>query len=137
VSETVSLEFLRRKLDDANASRAKTEHNGGGPPRGPTMSDERLGKLEGEIEGLKHGQNIMIGGVGLVAAFVIGFGVYTLTRVDQVGDRVDKLSDKVNELPEKISSELRDITKTLAEVITAVKQTQQPQPPPPAPPSRR
>ena len=44
-------------------------------------------------------------------------------------------SVEVNELPGKISVELRDITKTLADVIIAAKQPSPP-PNPPAPPRR-
>lgn len=86
------------------------------------MSDERIGRIEGEISGLKHSQNMMLGGVGLVVAMlaivagvVVGFGIYELQRIDQV-------SKEVGDLPGKISGDLRDITKTLSEAITAAKQ---------------
>lgn len=85
------------------------------------MSDmkERLAKLEGIVEGLARTQEftlVAVIGVGaILAAFIIGFSVYGLQRFDQ-------LSDKVSDLPAKISSDLRDITKTLAESITAAKQ---------------
>jgi hypothetical protein len=36
--------------------------------------------------------------------------------------RIDSLNDRVNALPNQISGDLRDITKTLAESITAAKQ---------------
>ena len=89
----------------------------GDPPYVPPMSDDgKIGRLEGEVSGLKHGQAQLLVAVGLVAAFVIGFGIYTLQRIDSV-------ADKVNDLPGKIGSELRDITKTLADGITAAKQT--------------
>jgi hypothetical protein len=96
------------------------------------MDSERIGRIEGEISGLKHGQNMTLGGLGLVGALaavvvaaVVGFGIYELQRIDQVGDRLTALNDKVNELPGKISAELRDVTKTLAESITAAKQQPQ------------
>jgi hypothetical protein len=67
-----------------------------------------------------------LGGLGIVAALlivlvasVVGFGIYELQRIDHVGDRVSALNDKVNELPRKIGADLRDITKTLADLSSA------------------
>jgi outer membrane murein-binding lipoprotein Lpp len=101
--------------------RQGVEHGGNDSQIPPDMN-ERLGRIEGEISGLKHGHAMTLGGLGLVAALVtigvaavIGFGVYELQRIDQ-------LSEKVNELPGKISADLRDLTKTLAQSITAAKQ---------------
>lgn len=113
---------------------------GGGGPHDTGMFDERIGRLEGAVEGLRHSQNLTIGatvGVGaILAAVVVGFGIYTLQRVDA-------LADKVNALPGQISAELRDITKTLAESITAAKQAPPqiivlpaPNPSPPQPPQQ-
>lgn len=97
--------------------------DGGGGNSHPPEMMERLAKLEGAfeglkmaIEGLRHSQNMMAGAITLVGAFVIGFGVYTLQRIDT-------LDSKVANLPSQISSDLRDITKTLATSITATKQT--------------
>ena len=119
---------------------------GGNGPDMPGMN-ERLAKLEGAfeglrtaIEGLRHAQNMIIGTVlgvgGILAAFIIGFGVYSLQRMDNV-------QRDVSALPSQISAEMRDITKTLAESITAAKQMppqvilipapQLPQPTPTAP----
>jgi hypothetical protein len=137
MSDPISITDLRRQMAElqkvANDVRQNLSVAGGGSgPYLPTMNDERLGRLEGEIGGLKHSQNMLLGSIGLVgalvavvAAFVIGFGVYTLQRVDAV-------NDKVNALPGQISSELRDLTKTLADVIIATKQMQ----PPPIPPQQ-
>jgi hypothetical protein len=102
-------------------------------------SIERLGKVEGEIGGLKRGQSMTLGGLGIAGALVVvvvaslvGFGIYELQRIDQVGERIGALNDKVNELPGKIGADLRDIPKTLADVmIGTAKQTQQPAPTPP------
>ena len=106
----------------------------------PDHGDERLGRLEGELSGLQHAQNMTLGGLGLIAALVaivvaavIGFGIYELQRIDQVGDRINTLNDKVNELPGKISADMRDLTKTLADTITAARQSV----PPPVPPERK
>jgi len=102
-------------------------------------SIERLGKVEGEIGGLKHGQNMMLWGLGIVAALlivivasVVGFGIYGLQRIDKVGDRITAFNDKVNELPGKVDANLRNITKTFSDVIIGTtKQAQQPAPTPP------
>jgi hypothetical protein len=115
---TVDLELLRRQLAQAKAAERKDEvgHKGGGDgPHTPKMSDERIGRLEGAVEGLRHSQNMLAGLIALVAAFVIGFGIYTLQKIDT-------LDDKVNKLPGQISADIRDITKTLSEAITAAKQ---------------
>jgi hypothetical protein len=87
------------------------------------MRDERIGRLEGAIEGLRHAQNLTVGVVAVFAAVMIGLMVYTLQRIDQ-------LSDRVADLPGKISADMRDLTKTLADTITAARQ---PAPLPPLP----
>jgi hypothetical protein len=133
VSETppITLEFLQRRIEQLRAEQVAIPREGGRGGSGPHMpeSDERVGRLEGAVEGLRHSQNMLAGLIALVAAFVIGFGIYTLQKIDI-------LDDKVNKLPGQINSEIRDITKTLADVITATKQ-QPPQvilmPAPPAP----
>ena len=104
----------------ANAPHPTQTGDDGG---GPHMIDmERVSRIEGEIDGLKHGHNMLLGGLGLVGAIIVvlvsiglGIGVYELQRLDQ-------LSERVNALPGQISSDLRDITKTLAESITSAKQ---------------
>lgn len=103
----------------------------GGGDEVPPDINSRLAKLEGEVGGLKHGQTQLLVAVGIVAAFVIGFGFYTIQRVDA-------LNEKVNAIPAQISSDIRDITKTIAESITAAKQQPPqvillpaPSPPPP------
>ena len=78
--------------------------------------DERIGRLEGALDGLRHSQNMLLGAIGLVAAIVLGVGVYGLQRIDN-------LNDAVNALPGQISAELRDISQTLAESITAARQS--------------
>src|SRR5262245_4227804 len=87
-------------------------------------SIERLGKVEGEIGGLKHGQNMILWGLGIVAALlivivasVVGFGIYGLQRIDKVGDRITAFNDKVNELPGKVDANLRNITKTFLDLV--------------------
>lgn len=75
----------------------------------------RVQGLESAVEGLRQSQGHLMASVAIVAAFVIGFGVYQLQRLDQLGD-------KINEVPSKISADMRDLTKTLAASITAAKQ---------------
>jgi hypothetical protein len=100
----------------------------------PSM-DTRIGKLEGTVEGLRHSQNLTLGGLTILVAVVLGGFGYMLNRIDA-------LDNRVVELPTKISAELRDISKTLAESIAAAKQ-QPPQiilmqaPAPQLPPSPR
>ena len=102
-------------------------------------SIERLGKVEGEIGGLKRGHSMILWGLGIVAALlivivasVVGFGIYGLQRIDKVGDRITAFNDKVNELPGKVDANLRNITKTFGDVIIGTtKQAQQPAPTPP------
>jgi hypothetical protein len=113
----ISPEFLRRKLAEMEegvvASSAK-KSGGGGDETHISGMDGRIGRLEGAIEGMRHSQNLMIGIVSLVALLVVGFGVYGLQRMDQI-------NDKVAALPGQISSDLRDLTKTIADSITASK----------------
>ncbi len=79
----------------------------------------RLGRLEGAFEGMRHSQNMLgvtIGiGFTIVVAILVFLGGYVLVRMDQ-------LTDKVNDVPDKINAEMRDITRTLADSITAAKQ---------------
>jgi hypothetical protein len=57
----------------------------------------------------------LMGAVTVVAAILIGVGVYGIKKTEDLSKKVDALSGQ-------ISSELRDITKTLAESITAAEQ---------------
>jgi hypothetical protein len=120
--------LIDRQISKALDDRGLTGGGGGDVPHLPNMS-ERLGKLESAVESLRHGQNWTLGAIAILSAFIIGFGVYSLQRMDSI-------SDKVSALPLQISADLRDLTKTLAETITAAKQ----QPPQvilmPAPPQQ-
>lgn len=102
-----------RLIRNQNAEALKS---GDGGSTFDDMSNERLAKLEGVVEGLRHVQSVTLTLVGLIVALVIAFGTYTANRLDAINGRVA-------ELPGKISSDLRDITKTLSEAITAAKQT--------------
>ena len=90
-------------IDDRNVIRP--EHfqrpsGGGGLP--PDMS-ERLARLEGAfdglkmaIDGLRHTQNITIGAIGIVFAAVIGFGIYTLQRIDSLPADFERLNQTLS-----------------------------------------
>ena len=140
--ENISLGLLQKQLadrDDIIKKISATLHaDGGGGPHMPGLDNlgERLAKLEGLFGGIKQVQEITLVAVGLLATFVVQFGVYELQKIDL-------LNDKVNDLPGKISTELRGITNTLAEAITAAKQqppqvilVPAPQPPSPQPPPK-
>src|SRR4051794_17783077 len=113
----ISTDLLKRRISAVESSAnmegktvpettIKSIDGGGSDSHGPSTG-ERLGRLEGAVEGLKHSQNLLTALVALVAAVVVGFGVYTLQRIDQV-------NDKVNALPGQIASEIRDLTKSLS-----------------------
>ncbi len=78
-----------------------------------------MARLEGAVEGVRHSQSMTLGAVGILAALAIGFGVYMLQRLDT-------LTGQVNAIPDQINSNMRDITKTLAESITAARASQPP-----------
>src|SRR5947208_360774 len=79
------------------------------PPGEPPESfmSERLAKLEGQVDGLRSTQEftlVAVIGVGaILAAFLIGFSLYGLQRIDQLGE-------KTSAVPNQISVDLRDIT---------------------------
>jgi hypothetical protein len=79
------------------------------------MDKERLARLEGAFDGIRSNQAILMTAVGLVSALLIGLASFTV--VQNVG-----INSRISELPGKINSDLRDITKTLSEAITASKQ---------------
>ena len=77
---------------------------------------QRLSRMEGALDGLKHNQTITFAAVALVSAIVIGVSSYSLIKIGT-------LEARVAELPGRISAELRDINSTLSQAITASKQT--------------
>jgi outer membrane murein-binding lipoprotein Lpp len=130
--DNVSLDLLRRQLDrisdSLNANEEVLSQHGGGDGRPPMANtDGRIGRLEAAMEGLKHSQNLLAVAVLGVGAILVALGIYSLQRIDTI-------SDRVSALPSQVGSELRDLTKTLADVIIAAKQTQ-PTTAPPIPPT--
>lgn len=99
--------------------------------------ESRVSKLEGQQEGLKQSQNILVMAVGAVSAILIALGVYTVTRLDS-------LSTQVDALPDQISAKLSALNTTFAQELTAIRAGSQPptvivvpqQPPRPAEPTK-
>jgi hypothetical protein len=111
----IEVHLLRAQLAKLQSERGPDPTGGGGGgPHMPDMS-ERMTKLEGAFEGLKRVQDITVLSVVGVGAILIALMLYSLNRIDV-------LSEHINKIPSEISSDLRDITKTLAESITAAKQ---------------
>jgi len=64
---------------------------------------ERLARLEGEfsglkaaIEGVRHAQNMTMGLMGIGFAIVIGFGIYTLQRIDNLPAEFERLNQMLS-----------------------------------------
>jgi predicted transporter len=66
---------------------------------------------------LRHSQNLAIGAIRILAAFVIGFGVYTLQRIDQTQDAIAREAAAMRQ-------ELIGVTTAIANSITAARQMQ-------------
>lgn len=116
MAETVRDDLAQLRLIKTQSADARALQNGDGNGTSGSMSDERVAKLEGALDGLKQSQIVMIGAVTLVSALLLGSTLYLVSRVDV-------LSGQVSDLPAKMSAELRDINRTLSEAITASKQT--------------
>jgi len=106
-------------FQDLNASMGDTPSGGKGSEPPDMTMNERLRALEAEVKGLTRVQDFtllsVLGVGGILAAFIVGFGIYGLTRMDQ-------LAEKTSAIPGQISAELRDTVRTLSEAITATKQ---------------
>lgn len=135
--DKISLDLLHRQLDRIQASLNAEDDVLSAAQRVAELPmpdiNEKIGRLDGAIEGLRHSQHLTVISVLGAGAILIAIGVYTLQRIDS-------LYDRVNAIPGEISSEMRDLTKTLADVIIATKQASPsplPSPtlplPPPAP----
>jgi hypothetical protein len=122
--KVVLLDEIRKKNTEAerelkdSAPLYVTKDGDGNPPG---MND-RIGRIEGELSGVKRVQDITALAVVGVGAILISAIIYVASRVEQVASRVEQVNDRVIELPGKISTELQGITKTLSEGITAAKQ---------------
>lgn len=76
---------------------------------------ERLAKLEGGYDGLKHGHIVTITAAGLVSALLLGSVLYLASKVDRLGDQVA-------EVPAKVSAELQRMNQTLLQAVSASKE---------------
>lgn len=102
---------------------------------------EQIARLEGVVEGIKHGQlsvlgshAVIIGAVGIAFAVMIGGFVYLGTATDSVETkltaRMDRLEQNISELPNQLVTIAQAISGRQPIVI-------QPAPaPPPTPPSQ-
>jgi hypothetical protein len=114
-----------------------SQGSGGG---GGNTIGERLARLEGVfegfnriVEGIRHSQNLMIGLVSLLALILIGLSVYELQRLDAMDAQIAQTNQRVSEVPGKVSTDVRELTQTLANVITAARQPAPAPEPAPAP----
>ena len=103
------------------------------------IMDARLSKLEVALDGMRHAQNLTLGGVAGVGAAILAVGGVIVALMIYGFTRTDQLADRIAAVPGQIASENRDIVKTLSDAITATKQQMPqvvllPQPQLPAPP---
>jgi len=98
------------------------------PPAPPTnveqMSD-RIYRLEGAFDWIKVSITIVsavaLGGIAFVGIQINRFDSRMSAVSDKLDGRITILGDKVDVLPDKINANLRDITNSLAQAITASK----------------
>jgi hypothetical protein len=109
--------------------------SGGGRLPPPIDLAERIARIEAAIEGLRHSQNLTIGATaaigGILAAMIVGFGVYSLQRIDQMQDTISREAASTRQ-------ELVGVATAIANSITATRQMQPPVvvlPSPTAPPA--
>ena len=125
--DVVSTEFLRQRIGALEAGDYSNLSGGGGGGIADPM-DERLSKLEGQHEGIKQSQNVLVMSMSAIIAIfalVAVFVVYSQQKLDaqlqSTNSRIDGLSDKVTALPDQVNSKLMDISKLLAEQTMATK----------------
>lgn len=104
-----------RERRPGNGLNASTLAPSGRPPDIGEM-DGRISKLEGAFDWIKVT-------VSLIAAVLIGGIAFIGVQITRVDGRISALSDQVNGLPEKVNANLRDLTSTLSQAISASKQT--------------
>jgi len=91
-----------------------------GPRQTPGM-EERLSKLEGQMEGHKFVNGVTLAVAAIVVSVAIGGFAYTFSRLDQI-------DAKVSALPGQIKDDLRELNRAFGDAVTATRQAQ-PQPP--------
>jgi uncharacterized protein HemX len=116
------------------------------PPPPETGLGERIARVEAAIEGLRHSQNLTIGAIAILTAFVIGFGIYGLQRIDQTQQSISQMQEQMQESISREAAatrqELVGVATAIANSITAAREMQPvvampgpSAPPAPAPPS--
>ena len=80
---------------------------------------KRIARVETAIEGLRHSQNLTIGATaaigGILAAMIVGFGIYGLQRIDQTQSLIAREAAATRQ-------ELVGVTPAIANSITAARQ---------------
>lgn len=115
-------EFMRRRLEQLQQ---ETIDGGGDPPHVPPMSlYERVARVEEAIGGLRHSQNLVVALGAIVVAIIVGFGLYTLQRIDNVHDRVvseaERTRDEVNGVSSQIGMQATETRRELTNLVTAI-----------------
>jgi hypothetical protein len=106
----VGFNALRDKIETLKRQRLK---NGGGPPQPPTFKLlERIIRIEEAIVGLRHSQNLVVALGAIVVALIVGFGIYSLQRIDNVNDRVASVASVASEVS-AIRQEVSGISSTV------------------------
>jgi hypothetical protein len=109
--------------DNVHPFRADLGRGGLQPPGGPPENmSTRIARLETALDGVKRAQDFTLAAVVAVGTILGAFMIYVVSRVEQVNERSNQIVDRVNDVPGKISTDIRDITKTLSDAITATKQ---------------
>ncbi len=74
--------------------------SGGGRLPPPIDLAERIARVEAAIEGLRHSQNLTIGATaaigGILAAMIVGFGVYGSRRIDQTQEAISQTREAIS-----------------------------------------
>ena len=89
--------------------------DGAGPPTDGAGMNERIAKVEGQIESLRLIATVIV-------AVMLGGFAFLGVQIARVDSRLSALSEKVDALPGRISGDLTDLTRTLAASITAARQ---------------
>jgi hypothetical protein len=155
-SEEDNLEdAIRRaeRLVQAISPATATVEAGGGGPHTPTMSDERIAKLEGAYDPLKVVRPVTLAVLVVFVAVMIGGFAFMGAQLVRIDGQLGQLDGKIDAIPQRLSDEFRAMgsemsaqTSALANAITAARQMEPrttPQAPPnnpppqPPPPKRR
>lgn len=100
--------------------------DGAGPPTDGARMNERIAKVEGQIESLRLIATVivavMLGGFAFLGVQIARVDSRLSALSDRTDARFSALSEKVDALPGRISGDLTDLTRTLAASITAARQ---------------